>query len=132
MTLSERSPPRVGRSYYDESKYFAAGTHLHDFSSRFQRYRVRKILELHTPGPKDRVLDLGCGWGVMSFALAPGVSEMVGLDFSRRAVSTCEARLDGLGLDNVLFRCADARETGLRAPRRHHPAAGPIASASRR
>ena len=112
---ARHGPPRIGRSYYDESTYFEAGTHLHDFASRFQRYRVRKVLELHTPRPTDRVLDLGCGWGTISFALGPIVSEVVGLDFSERAVAACQARLDVSGLDNVFFRRGDARDTGLRS-----------------
>ena len=104
---------RIGKSYYDETAYFADGTHMQDFGSRFQRYRVGKVLELHTPDPGNRVLDLGCGWGTISFALGPGVREVVGLDFSERAVAGCSARLGHLGLDNVSFVCADARATRL-------------------
>ncbi|MCY4573191.1 MAG: methyltransferase domain-containing protein [Gemmatimonadetes bacterium] len=104
---------RIGKSYYDETAYFADGTHMQDFGSRFQRYRVAKVLELHTPDPGNRVLDLGCGWGTISFALGPGVREVVGLDFSERAVAGCSARLGPLGLDNVSFVCADARATRL-------------------
>ena len=108
---------RIGKSYYDESTYFdrAAGAHLHEFGSRFQRYRIAKVMELLVPEPADRVLDLGCGWGTMSFALGPAVTEVVGLDFSERAVAGCNARLADFGLDNVRFRVADARATGLGA-----------------
>ena len=109
----ESVPERIGKSYYDESAYFEDATHMQDFDSRFQRYRVGKILELHTPDPGSRVLDLGCGWGTISFALGPGVREVVGLDFSKRAVAGCDARLGRLGLDNVSFVCADARATRL-------------------
>ena len=71
---------RIGRSYYDDSGYFdcEAGSHLHDFTSRFQQYRIRKVLELLVPMPTDRVLDLGCGWGTISLALGPRVGEVVG------------------------------------------------------
>ena len=108
---------RIGKSYYDESTYFdcETGGHLHDFGSRFQRYRIRMVMELLAPEPTDRVLDLGCGWGTISFALGPGVGEVVGLDFSEKAVAGCEARLDGFDLDNVRFRVGDARNTGLDA-----------------
>ena len=54
----ESAPRRIGRSYYDESTYFEAASHLHDFGSRFQRYRVRKVLDLCGPRPTDRILDL--------------------------------------------------------------------------
>ncbi len=106
---------RIGRSYYDESTYFETANHLHDFQSRFQRYRVRRVLELHAPQPTDRILDLGCGWGTISFALGPKVREVVGLDFSERAIACCNERLDSSGFDNVSFRVGDARDSGVRA-----------------
>ena len=106
---------RIGRSYYDESTYFEDASHLLDFGSRFQRYRVRKVLELCPPQPTERVLDLGCGWGTIAFALGPKVREVVGLDFSERAITECNARLDAFGLHNVFFRVGDARATGLPA-----------------
>lgn len=107
---------RIGRAYYDESTYFdiEAGIHLHDFDSRFQRYRARKVLDLLAPRPADRVLDLGCGWGAISFALGPIVREVVGLDFSERAVASCDRRLRTSGFYNVRFRVGDARSSGLR------------------
>ena len=106
---------RIGRSYYDESTYFDDASHLIDFDSRFQRYRVGKVLELCLPRPSERILDLGCGWGTISFALGPRVREVVGIDFSKRAIAGCNLRLDAFGLDNVLFRVADARATELPA-----------------
>ena len=108
---------RIGRAYYDESTYFdfEAGVHLHDFDSRFQRYRVRKVLDLLAPRRSDRVLDLGCGWGTISFALGPIVREVVGLDFSERAVASCDRRQRTAGFHNILFRVGDARGSGLRA-----------------
>ena len=106
---------RIDSSYYDESTYFDAASHLHDFGSRFQRYRARKVLDLCAPRPTDRILDLGCGWGTISFALGPRVREVVGLDFSVRAITGCNARADEFGLDNVFFRVGDARASGLAA-----------------
>ena len=88
---------------------------MHDFGSRFQRYRVAKVLDLYSPRPTQRVLDLGCGWGTISFALAPRVREVVGLDFSERAVAGCNASLGRLGLGNVSFRVGDARDSGIAA-----------------
>ena len=56
---------------------------------------------------------MGCGWGTISYALAPRVREVVGLDFSERAVAGCKARLDRHGFDNVFFEVGDARDSGL-------------------
>jgi ubiquinone/menaquinone biosynthesis C-methylase UbiE len=105
---------RIGREYYDGGDYFDADTdHLTDLDSRFQRYRIRKVLEIHEPRPDDRVLDLGCGWGTFTLALAPKVREVVGVDFSARSVELCERRAQDLGIRNASFLQADAGETGL-------------------
>lgn len=106
---------RIDASFYDSSGYFAgARAHL-DFDSPFQRYRVEKVLAIHTPGPNDRVLDLGCGWGTMEWALAPRVAEIVGVDFSAKSVELCERLLAERGHQNVRFLRADAGATGLPA-----------------
>jgi ubiquinone/menaquinone biosynthesis C-methylase UbiE len=105
---------RIGREFYDRSDYFEADAgHLIDLDSAFQRYRVAKVLEIYEPRAEERVLDLGCGWGTFCWALGHRVKEMVGLDFSRRSIDLCEARLPETGLGNVSFVCADARATGL-------------------
>jgi ubiquinone/menaquinone biosynthesis C-methylase UbiE len=105
---------RIDRDYYDSTGYFEAGAgHLTDLDSRFQRYRVRKVLEIHTPEPGDRLADLGCGWGTFSFAVAGRVAEVVGVDFSRKSIELCRRRLAGSGLENVRFIEADAGDTGL-------------------
>lgn len=105
---------RIGKEYYDRSAYFEEGAeHLHDMESRFQRYRVRKVLEIHEPGPDDRVVDLGCGWGTFGFVLAERVREVVGVDFSEKSIAFCERRLAARPHDNLAFVCADAGDTGL-------------------
>ena len=110
------SEERVDRSYYDRSGYFDHGTaHLTDLQSRFQRYRIEKVREIHDPGPQDRVVDLGCGWGTFGFALAPRVAELVGVDFSAKSIELCERRLAANPTPHLRFVCADAAATGLEA-----------------
>jgi len=106
--------PHIGKEYYDSTDYFEGNAdHLRDMESAFQRYRVRKVLEIHEPGPDDRVADLGCGWGTFGFALAPRVREVVGIDFSERSIELCEERLARTPTPNLRFLCADAGDTGL-------------------
>ena len=109
------SEPRIGREFYDSGDYFenSETVHLVDHDSPFQRYRVAKVLELHRPGPDDRLVDLGCGWGTFTLALAGEVASIVGVDFSRRSVEICEARLAETSISNVRFLCADGGDTGL-------------------
>lgn len=109
--------PDFGPDYYDRTDYFwGRGGHLTDPRSRFHRYRIRKVTALAAPRAEDRVVDLGCGWGTLSFALAPAVREVVGVDFSTRAVELCQARLAQEGSPGSLrFLQADAGDTGLEA-----------------
>lgn len=115
--MPESRGERIGKEYYDSSDYFDGGgaSHIIDLESPFQRYRVAKVLDIHTPGPRDRVADLGCGWGTFDFALADRVAEVVGIDFSERSIEICERRLAGAQTGNIRFLCADAGDTGLEA-----------------
>lgn len=116
MADADTREERIGREFYDSSRYFDDGAaHLVDHESAFQRYRVRKVLEIHTPERSDRVVDLGCGWGTFGFALAGRVLDVVGVDFSTRSIELCEAQARGAGVENVRFVCADAGDTGLDA-----------------
>jgi ubiquinone/menaquinone biosynthesis C-methylase UbiE len=109
-------PERIDAAYYDRSSYFDAGTgHLTDLQSAFQRYRVEKVLGIYDPGPEERVVDLGCGWGTFEWTLAPRVDQIVGVDFSAKSVEICERRRAALGLRNVRFVHADAGATHLPA-----------------
>ena len=72
-----------------------------------------QLVELGGLQPDHRVLDVGCGWGTFSYALAPDVAEVVGVDFSARSVEICEAGARELGLTNVSFLCRDGGDTGL-------------------
>jgi len=104
---------RIDKEWYDSTGYFDEAGHIKDHDSPFQRYRIAKVLALHTPGPGDRVVDLGCGWGTFSFALAGRVAEVVGVDFSEKSVALCNGRLEQERKPNVRFVCADGGATGL-------------------
>ena len=108
------SDTRIGKEFYDSTDYFD-GAHLVDHDSAFQQYRVRKVLEIHEPGPEDRVVDFGCGWGTFGFALADRVGSVLGVDFSERSIAFCEERLREQPVSNLRFLRADAGDTGLEA-----------------
>ena len=117
MSRDRADSGAIGKEHYDSSGYFeGAGTdHLTDTKSAFQRYRIAKVVELASPAPKDRVVDLGCGWGTFEIALAGRVAGIVGVDFSERAIDLCRRRLSSDPRPNVTFVCADAGATGLPA-----------------
>lgn len=109
---SPSPPERIGRSHYDDA-YFEAG-HLRDRNSPFQRYRASKVLAIHRPAGTDRVLDLGCGWGTITFAMADYAKEAVGVDYADAAIAFCNEELKrSENPRNARFRLADARDTGF-------------------
>ncbi len=117
--MSDVAPDRIGREFYDGSDYFEAEAHLVDPNSSFHQYRLREVLRLADVQPQDRVVDLGCGWGTITFGLSPHVAWVLGVDFSQRSVDFCEARnAEERGVapttdKNVSFLCADGGDTGL-------------------
>ncbi|NKB56366.1 MAG: amino acid adenylation domain-containing protein [Alphaproteobacteria bacterium] len=48
-----------------------------------------------------RILDLGCGGGLMLFPLAPSCEQYTGVDFSPQAIAGLERETNRLGLSNV-------------------------------
>lgn len=64
-----------------------------------------KQLSAMMAGRRDaRVLDLGCGGGHASFAVAPQVKEVVAYDLSRGMIDAVAAEAKRRGLDNIRTR----------------------------
>lgn len=66
-----------------------------------------------------RILDIGCGAGGYTLALAPFVLKAVGIDISSGMIDLAEARAKSMGLANAQFSClnwsdADIDMLGLR------------------
>ena len=63
---------------------------------------VERILDA-TPEPRKerRVLEIGCGTGMLLFRLAPHVERYVAIDFSASALGYIQSQLEPLGLGNV-------------------------------
>lgn len=104
---------RIGKEWYDSTAYFDDPDHITDYESPFQRYRLARVLELYRPGVGERVVDVGCGWGTFSFALADTAGEVVGVDFSEKSIALCNRRLEREPTPNLRFLCADGGDTGL-------------------
>ena len=69
-----------------------------------------KLLGRASSRPISKVLDIGCGAGELSLALARGHAgaEVIGVDVSQDLVAVAQER--GSHLANVSFECADAAE----------------------
>ncbi len=60
------------------------------------------------PLGRMRLLDVGCGSGALTFALAPYARFITGIDRSREAVGEAERRAREEGVGNIAFAVADA------------------------
>jgi SAM-dependent methyltransferase len=78
-------------------------------SSRF----LSLVADEHLPG--KRVLDLGCGWGRLSFVLAMTAGHVIGLDRDPALIREARTRADAAGLDNVEFWEVDVEREGYGA-----------------
>ena len=80
---------------YDLAQYIIRGT----------RYAPRFVRECVRPRPGDRVLDIGCGTGVMLHYM-PDV-KYVGFDMSRPYIDACRQRFGGRGEFHCQLLTAD-------------------------
>ncbi len=71
------------------------------------------LLARAAPLPGERVIDIGCGAGATSFALADAVGpsgHVVGVDISIPLLRRAIARKTGMGAQNIHFEAADAQD----------------------
>ena len=75
-----------------------------------------RVVEMLSPRPGERVLDVGCGNGALSLAIGPLVAPegtVVGLDISGPMLAEATRRARAAGLENVRFERGDAQVHGL-------------------
>jgi SAM-dependent methyltransferase len=64
---------------------------------------IELVLEVAEATARDVVADVGCGGGVLSFALAPAVSSIAAVDDRREAIDEARRLAVEVGVDNVAF-----------------------------
>ncbi|PTL35185.1 hypothetical protein CLG94_10795 [Candidatus Methylomirabilis limnetica] len=60
------------------------------------------------------VLDVGCGTGRLSFALAEEAGRIIGIDWSDQVIQEAGQHARTLGLDHITFMCGDAERIEYR------------------
>jgi ubiquinone/menaquinone biosynthesis C-methylase UbiE len=79
---------------------------------------ARQLVGLAAPVPGERALDVGCGRGAATIALAEAVGNdghVTGIDLSPRMIEACRADVAGLGLSNIDVQVMDALSPSLPA-----------------
>lgn len=90
------------------SRYWV--TRAADFDA-INRELTERLLAACAPEAGEQTLDIGCGGGTTSFALADAVGpegSVLGLDISEPLLSLAETRRQGRGDANVAFQLGDA------------------------
>ena len=101
----------------EQSEYWdgSGGEHWVAEQARYDRMSGGfgdRLVEVLSPCPGDRVLDVGCGNGALSLAIGPLVAPdgwVLGLDLSGPMLKTATARAHSAGLMNVGFERGDAQ-----------------------
>ena len=64
---------------------------------------LQLIAKHHAIDSTSSVLDIGCGSGIYSFALAKRAKHVVGIDISSKMIEAANDRKEELGIENVQF-----------------------------
>jgi cyclopropane-fatty-acyl-phospholipid synthase len=77
-----------------------------------QQNKLNHIITKLNIKPGQKILDIGCGWGGMSFEIARQKGcEVVGISLSKNQIDYCNKKAKELNLDNqVQFQLVDYRE----------------------
>jgi ubiquinone/menaquinone biosynthesis C-methylase UbiE len=71
---------------------------------------LEKIRAATAPKKTERILDLGCGPGIVSAALAPHAREVVGFDLTPEMLEKARQRCEKAGLSNLRFELGRAEQ----------------------
>ena len=77
-----------------------------------QQNKIDHIIKKLDVKSGEKILEIGCGWGGMSFELARQKGcEVTGISLSKNQINHCKAKAKELGMDNQLnFQLVDYRE----------------------
>lgn len=109
--------PRKGNTHASVALWNAMADDFKDHAiPSFEDDAFLHILEEHSMfTPESRVLDVACGAGAYSIALADRVHSVVGIDISPDMVAGARERAAERGIENVRFIVSDWREFDLSA-----------------
>jgi len=80
------------------------------FERTQSRRRLARLLPLIAVAMSDRVVDLGCGSGLLVPFIAPRVRDYLGVDFSEEFIRIANRKLEAEPFPNVRFLCAAVQD----------------------
>ena len=99
--MRSKSPCEPGQPRgWDATKYDSCGTFVWEHGA--------DLVDMLAPGPRDRVLDVGCGTGHLTARMAESGADVLGIDASESMVQQARSNYP-----HLRFEVLDAREMAL-------------------
>jgi ubiquinone/menaquinone biosynthesis C-methylase UbiE len=105
--MNETIRQRKERALWDKQAGSYDQRTLTRFETAYDQSIERTIAALE---PGDRVLEIGCGTGIITLGVAPHVESVVGTDISPEMIAVARSKAQSRDADNVRFRVADGYE----------------------
>lgn len=83
--------------------------HSNDYVTTFDESqdldRISRLLKHINPSKKDRLIDIGCGSGLILPIIHKKIKQYVGIDFSEQFIALAKKKQKMYGIDNASFLC---------------------------
>lgn len=109
MTNVAPSPVRSGRNMARQHRFWNRRAEAWDVGAGENPGLVRVVEEVVSQAalrPSDHVVDLGCGSGQVSLAVAPHVATVTAVDISEKMIDLLLAHAAEAGVDNLLGKAS--------------------------
>ena len=100
--------------FLDPKRQYSCGYFKNESDSleTAQNNKIQHIIKKLNIKPNQKVLDIGCGWGLLAIDIAKSINcEVTGITLSKKQFEYCVKKAKELNLENqVTFRLIDYRE----------------------
>lgn len=103
-TVEDPDTPKIQQRIWDRAAERYGDLPIPSFGENYFLQEIERSIALTD---EIQTLDIGCGSGVYSMALAPRVGKAVGVDISPNMIAYANNRAKKLGIRNTEFRCME-------------------------
>jgi ubiquinone/menaquinone biosynthesis C-methylase UbiE len=102
--MSDVAQLEKARSLWDKQApgYDKRNLRIYESAYELSIKKARTVLS-----PDQKVLEIGCGTGIIALGIAPFVESVVATDISPRMVAVAKSKAESLSITNVEFRVCD-------------------------